>query len=270
MELVKNYNIKDRIKIVVLLKFFTYIFLVLNPINDRCSTDKFLELKFNKDRQLNINYNRLLAKHELGKELRYTGLRENFSDNNMDNRKKNVAQNVSKYSQIKGIESNNFDAYMKDYKRRYGEKKGLYKLDCYCEKKVFNKIHHIDEIAQRFKNDNKSFKKCFLIKYGIGLIFFALIPALGLILPILFGVKEWGNGIYNICNTDDHYINDPGAGCSNIHPSVGKNGIDNIWISQQIFSFIMIIVVFVVIIYIWIKFKKYQKLKTGKRKMKIK
>ncbi|KNA02596.1 hypothetical protein PVNG_05140 [Plasmodium vivax North Korean] len=175
--------------------------------------DKFLELKFNKDRQLNINYSRLLAKHDLGKELRHTSLREKLSDNNMDNRKKNVAENVSKYSQIKRIESNNFDAYMKDYKRRYGGKKGLYKLDCYCEKKLFSKIHHIDEIAQRFKNDNKSFKKCFLRKYSIGLIFFALTPALGFILPILFGVEGWGKGVLKICTNNTHYGSTQPQGC---------------------------------------------------------
>ncbi|SCO71517.1 Plasmodium exported protein, unknown function [Plasmodium vivax] len=270
MELLKNYNIMDRIKIVVLLKFFTYIFLVLNPINNRCSIDKFLELKFNKDRQLNINYNRLLAKHELGKELRYTGLREKLSDNNMDNRKKNIAENVSKCSQIKGIQSNNFDVYMKDYKRRYGEKKGLYKLDCYCEKKLFSKIRYMDEIAHRFKNDNKGFKKFFLRKYGIGLIFFALIPALGIIFPILFGVEGWIEAIFNVCDTDNHYSSDSDTGCSNMHPIIGKHAIDYICLVHKIFSYIMIIVVFVVIIYIFIKFIKYEKLKTGKRKIKIK
>ncbi|KMZ77276.1 hypothetical protein PVIIG_05321 [Plasmodium vivax India VII] len=270
MELVKNYNIMHRIKIVVLLKFFTYIFLLWNPINDRGSIDEFFEIKFNEDRSLNINYSRLLARHDLGKELRHTGLREKLSDNNMDNRKKNVAENISKYSPIKGTESNNFDAYMKDYKRRYGEKKGLYKLDCYCEKKLFSKIHHIDEIAQRFKNDNKSFKKCFLRKYNIGLIFFALIPALGLILPILFGAEGFGDGIIKVCNTDDHYNTNPQPSCSYDHPSIGNDGVNNICLANKIFSFIMIIVVFVVIIYILIKFIKYEKLKTGKRKIKIK
>ncbi|VVA00280.1 Plasmodium exported protein, unknown function [Plasmodium vivax] len=219
---------------------------------------------FNEDSPLNINYNRLLAKHDLGKELRYTGLREKLSDNNMDYRKKNVAENVSKYSQIKGIESNNFDAYMKDYKRRYGEKKGLYKLDCYCEKKVFNKIHHIDEIAQRFKNDNKSFKKCFLKEYSIGLIFFSLIRALGLILPILFGAKGFGDGILKACNDGTHYTSNPPPSCNNSHPSSGNDGINNICLDNKIFSFIMIIVVFVVIIYILIKFIKSEKLKTAK------
>ncbi|KMZ76874.1 hypothetical protein PVIIG_05684 [Plasmodium vivax India VII] len=227
-------------------------------------------MKFSEYRSLNINYNRLLARHDLGKEIRYTGLKEKLSDNNMDNRKKNVAENVSKYSQIKRIESNNFDAYMKDYKRRYGEKKGLYKLDCYCEKKVFDKIHHIDEIASRFKNDKKGFKKFFLRKYGIGLIFFALIPALGLILPILFGNEDWGRGILNTCKTQSHYDNLPSSGCDNLHPRISKDELVNIGIFKQIFSFIMIIIVFVVIIYIWIKFKKYEKLKTGKRKMIIK
>ncbi|SCA83685.1 Plasmodium exported protein, unknown function [Plasmodium vivax] len=270
MELVKNYNIKDRTKIVVLLRFFTYIFLILNPINDRWSIDKFLEMKLNGDRSLNINYKRLLTKHDLGKELRYTGLREKLSDNNMVNRKNSVAENVLKYSQIKGIESNNFDAYMKDYKRRYGEKKGLYKLDCYCEKKLFDKIHHIDEIARRFKNDKKGFNKFFLRKYGIGLIFFALIPALGLIFPILYGVDGWGDGIINACGNDAHYISIPSSGCNNNHPSIGIEGLNNIWLFKKLFSFIMIIVVFVVIIYILIKFKKYEKLKRGKRKMEIK
>ncbi|KMZ96483.1 hypothetical protein PVNG_05836 [Plasmodium vivax North Korean] len=227
-------------------------------------------MKFNEDRSLNINYNRLLAKHDLGKELRYTGLREKLLDNNVDNRKKNVAENVLKYSQIKGIESNHFDAYMKDYKRRYGEKKGLYKLDCYCENKLFSKIHHIDEIAGKFKNDIEGFKKYFLRKYGIGLMFFALIPALGLILPILFGVKDWGSGVLSICSTNDHYSGTVPDDCSKLHPRIKTDDFNNINLCNEIFSFTMFIIVFVTILYILIKFIKYEKLKTGKRKMKIK
>ncbi|KMZ88917.1 hypothetical protein PVBG_06292, partial [Plasmodium vivax Brazil I] len=76
---------------------------------------------------------------------------------------------------------------MKGYKDRYMKKKGLSKLDCYYENKVFGKINHIRDIAEKMHNDKKRWKKFFLKKYGIVLMLFALIPAIGLIFPILFG-----------------------------------------------------------------------------------
>ncbi|KMZ88890.1 hypothetical protein PVBG_05819 [Plasmodium vivax Brazil I] len=123
-------------------------------------------------------------------------MREKLSDNSIDDRKINVAQNVSKYSHLKEIKSNNFEAYTKDYKRRHRKKRGFLKLDCYCEKIVLDNIHNLHVFGQKMKNDKKCFKSYFLKKCGIGLILFALIPALGFIFSVLFGVKTWGNGIF--------------------------------------------------------------------------
>ncbi|KMZ88887.1 hypothetical protein PVMG_06190 [Plasmodium vivax Mauritania I] len=89
-------------------------------------------------------------------------MREKLSDNSIDDRKKNVAQNASKYYHIKGIESNNFEAYMKDYKGRYKKKNELFNLDCYCEKILLDKIHNLHVFGQKMKNDKKCFKTYFL------------------------------------------------------------------------------------------------------------
>ncbi|KMZ88652.1 hypothetical protein PVBG_06014, partial [Plasmodium vivax Brazil I] len=111
------------------------------------------------DNVLNNNFRRLLANYDLQRESQHNIYRKRLSENLMDTKKKYVRDNISSYSQIKKKETNNLDAYMKGYERRYLKKKGLAKLDCYWEKKVFEKIEYINKLAENMKHDKKSFKK---------------------------------------------------------------------------------------------------------------
>ncbi|KMZ83203.1 hypothetical protein PVBG_06318, partial [Plasmodium vivax Brazil I] len=106
----------------------------------------------------NTNFFRLLAKHEQHRELRDTRFREKLPDRILHENKRNVSDHISTYSEVRSKASNNFDLYMKNYKDRYIKKKGLYKLDCYYENKLFGKINHIRDIAQKMHNDKKRWK----------------------------------------------------------------------------------------------------------------
>ncbi|KMZ82400.1 hypothetical protein PVIIG_05571 [Plasmodium vivax India VII] len=112
----------------------------------------------------NTNFFRLLARHEQHRELRDTRFREKLPDRNLHKNKRNVSDHIPIYSEVRSKASNNFDIYMKGYKDRYMKKKGLYKLDCYYENKLFGKINHIRDIAQKMHNDKKRWKKFFLKK----------------------------------------------------------------------------------------------------------
>ncbi|KMZ83402.1 hypothetical protein PVBG_06044 [Plasmodium vivax Brazil I] len=66
---------------------------------------------------------------------------------------------TSTYVNLKRNDLSDLDNYKKCYKNRYSKKKGLAKLDCYYEKKVFDKIDKIYELSRKMKNDKKAFKK---------------------------------------------------------------------------------------------------------------
>ncbi|KMZ96070.1 hypothetical protein PVNG_06389 [Plasmodium vivax North Korean] len=151
--------------------------------------------------------------------------------------------NVSNYTHVKGIGSNNFEAYMKDYKRRYRKKNGFFKLDCYCGNIVLDKIHNLHLFGQKMKNDKKCFKTYFLKKYGIGLILFSLIPTLGFIFPVLFGVENWGKGIFTACYKTGHENPSSRGGCSDLHPNINETTFNFIGHMHTVFSFTMIIIV---------------------------
>ncbi|VVA00174.1 Plasmodium exported protein, unknown function, partial [Plasmodium vivax] len=143
------------------------------------------------------------------------------------------------------------------------------KLDCYCEKKVFDKILYIKELSEKVNNDKKRFKKIFLKKYGIGLILFSLIPAIGFILPILFGVGSWGDGVFPVCSTDGHTQDNAISGCNKWHKFQMEEYTKYINPLNSIFSFTMIIIILTFLFYIIIKLIKYEKLKAGKGKMNL-
>ncbi|SCA81848.1 Protein of unknown function, putative, partial [Plasmodium vivax] len=220
---------------------------------------------------LNINYSRLLAKHELQREVRYADKKEKLSHNSVDKRRGNI-NDMSTYSQLNVKKTNNLDAYMNIYKKRYAKKKGFAKLDCYCEKKVFDKIHYVEKIAENCQNDEKRFRNFILKKYGIGLIIFALLPLLGFIVPFLFGGKSAPIPLcYSTC--DQHDPNDEGkqAHLNKSYVTILPKGswpiiekINIVYVSLSIILFLS------VIIYALIKVIKYQKLKSGKGKMGLK
>ncbi|CAG9473011.1 unnamed protein product [Plasmodium vivax] len=217
-------------------------------------------MKLNEYSPLNINYNRLLAKHELGKELRHTSLREKLSDNNMYNRKKNVAENVSKYSQIKGIESNNLNAYMNGYKKRYSKRKGLSKMDCYCEQKIFKSIDKIHKHIDNMNSTKGILKKVIYNKYGLRILLLLLFPLIGIIIRVL---DEFGIGKkIETCTVSEH----SGKEC---YDSI-LNKIEQVVPLTYIYialCCIYIIIVFSAGIYILKKIIKYNNLKEGTSKM---
>ncbi|KMZ79874.1 hypothetical protein PVIIG_05652 [Plasmodium vivax India VII] len=271
MVILRNYNLKERMKFFFVLKIVTFIFLICiwNPNYDIYNPVKLCEKKYKQDGNLIMYFNRLLAKHELRKESKYTNVRDKISDNTMHNRKKKLADHYSTYSQLKRKESNNLDVYMKDYKRRYRKKNGLLKLDCYCEKRVFDSIHSINEIAHKYQNDKKGFKKILFKKYGIFLILLALYPAIGLAFPILFGTKNGLRGIYTVCTESTHKSNTHDSACPDLHLDDWKTAVDYMGLYLKIFSFAMISIILLFFIYILIKVIKYEKIKAGKIKMNI-
>ncbi|KMZ87859.1 hypothetical protein PVBG_05796 [Plasmodium vivax Brazil I] len=169
---------------------------------------------------------------------------------------------------------------MRNYKHRYMNKKGLYKLDCYYENKIFGKFCHIRNIAQKMQNDRKRWKRFFIKKYGIGLILFALIPVIGLIFPILFG-DGYIKGVYGLCK-EGHFIKERGV-TTTTHKETLSGGrvCPNKWLYDNrdtviiydyvnfIITFIIIAIVVFVVIYILIKVIKYEKIKGGKGKMDV-
>ncbi|SCA83360.1 Protein of unknown function, putative [Plasmodium vivax] len=169
---------------------------------------KSLENQYKYDKILNVKFCRLLASYEQKRGLRDTRFKDKLPDRSLHKNRINEPDHIPTYSSVRSKASNNVDLYMKNYKDRYMNKKGLSKLDCYYENKLFNKFNHMCDIAEKMRNNKKRLKRFFLKKYGIGLIIFALLPSLGLIFHIFFGVGE-NPGIYGICQ-ESHFDKDAG------------------------------------------------------------
>ncbi|VVA00155.1 Plasmodium exported protein, unknown function [Plasmodium vivax] len=268
MAILRNYNTGKNVNLALSWKKFTFYFLVLSYLtyNGVYPLCKSLENIYNLDRRWNTKLNRLLARDEQLGELERTRLREKLSDRRSYTEKRNVYDNMKTYSHVKSNESNNIDIYMKNYKRRYGKKKGLSKLDCYYENKVFRKFNHIRDIAEKVQYNEKRAKKIFLRKYGTVLIFLSLIPALGFVFPILFGVQEIGKGALDYCLNKNH--RGTGSTCTAKYGWYDhKTKIEIIGYFSYIFFSFFGVIVSLVFIYIMIKVIKYERIKAGRGKM---
>ncbi|KMZ87899.1 hypothetical protein PVBG_06234 [Plasmodium vivax Brazil I] len=271
----KNCSMKGKMKFNLLFSMFMFIFLtwICHKNSDECTNNGFLEIKYKIYRNLNICLNRLLAKHDIRKELKQAKLKENYTDHRNYNKMKDNLEVTSTYRNLKRKDLSDLDNYKKCYKNRYSKKKGLAKLDCYYEKKIFDEIDEIYEISRKMKNDKKAFKKRFCSKFGYRYIFLSSYPILGILFYIVFN----DNGpFYYYCFKE----------CQNKHGAASgvqvKQAHDNKGLKMFIFDYKIwkiievlhgiITTTFTAMLIFWIFFTlikiiKYEKLKYGKGTM---
>ncbi|SCO71510.1 Protein of unknown function, putative, partial [Plasmodium vivax] len=243
----------------------------------QCTTNGSIEIKYKIHRNINIVLNRLLAKHDIQKELKQARLKGNFSDHRNYHKMKDNLGVTSTYGNLKRKNISDLYNYKKCYKNRYSKKKGLAKLDCYYEKKIFDEIDEIYELSRKMKNDKKAFKKKIYNKIGYRYIFFSLIPVLGIIFYIVF--RE--NGPFNkYCLNDcpdKHGDTTHGIDVGTAHKNQGFTMVDfdsTVWKTIEllhglIFNIFAAIFIFWMV-YTLIKIIKYERLKYGKGKMSAK
>ncbi|KMZ83204.1 hypothetical protein PVBG_06319 [Plasmodium vivax Brazil I] len=106
----------------------------------------------------------------------------------------------------------------------------------------------------------------------------ALIPTLGLIYPIMFGINKDYPGIAGICDDNAHFTaaqpkkhtNGQYETCLYNWLYVNENLINSFSYVSYIYMFITSVIVLLIVSYILIKFIKYEKLKARKCKMNAK
>ncbi|KNA01514.1 variable surface protein Vir10 [Plasmodium vivax North Korean] len=140
-----------------------------------CNNDMFCFIKIlKKERQqygtISMRHFRLLAiKNGIPKELEDASFSNAFSYDKYKKLKKK-REDSSLYKRLKREGLNNMEIYKKSFQCKYNKKKGLAKLDCYCEKKIFDKLDNICDLAKRVNDKKKTYKKVLLFYIMIKMI----------------------------------------------------------------------------------------------------
>ncbi|KMZ88645.1 hypothetical protein PVBG_06007 [Plasmodium vivax Brazil I] len=217
---------------------------------------------------LNICFKRYLAEYEGETRIDKTGLNKSSPYYFENNETSNYHDYVSTYRNMKNSDSKKLKLYKTSYKHRYSKKKGLEKLDCYCEKILFDKFDYLHKIAENRKNRRTSFIDKILNKYGYRLILFSLLPIIGLIFPVLFcGKDEKNESSIFFCIHEKHEGSSEDCKLQMLPKSILPHIYVITYISLVIFYFIIPTIYLSMIIYGFIKVVKYEKLKSGKDKM---
>ncbi|VUZ99792.1 Plasmodium exported protein, unknown function [Plasmodium vivax] len=187
---------------------------------------------------------RSLAKYELRNELKNIA----YDDDNHKYVKEK--RNSGTYAKLKEHTSHNFEDYKKNMNSRLKKKKGIMKLDCYCENKIFNSMDKFDKLVENMNSNKGIINKILFKKFGLRIIFTFLFATSGIIFIVLDKTKDSANN--NKC----------------LLHRLGDND-DIIHMISALF-FIIGIIFFLVCIYLLIKTIKYEGIKRGTRKMKPK
>ncbi|KMZ88646.1 hypothetical protein PVBG_06008 [Plasmodium vivax Brazil I] len=183
---------------------------------------------------------RLLAiKNGIPKEIEYASCGNAFSYEKYK-KLKMKKEDSSTYKRLKREGLNELDIYKKSFAGKYSKKKGLAKLECYCEKRIFDKLDGIYLLYNNMKDDIKGFKKKIRKRYGLpcclSVIYFYIM------------------GIFNVL-----------AACGvKCFFSATKTEDELFYTVYSILLIILPIIIFLVLSYIAIKIKKYDRLLKGK------
>ncbi|KNA01475.1 hypothetical protein PVNG_04800 [Plasmodium vivax North Korean] len=137
---------------------------------------------------------RLLSKTGLEFGLEPNKIKEEISHNYGSKELENESDDTSIYRSLKRNNSNDKYSNSKKFTNTYAKKKGLEKLDCYCEKKIFNNMDKIHKLAKNGNYDKKTFKNIIIKKYGYKIIFSSLFSLIGLIIYNYVRINSMLNG----------------------------------------------------------------------------
>ncbi|SCO70732.1 Protein of unknown function, putative, partial [Plasmodium vivax] len=176
------------------------------------------------------------------------------------------------YNMLKKGEFSQLELYKKNYKKRYNQKKGLKKLDCYWEKKIFDKIEHVNILSEKTESRKKSFIKIILNEYTLFFLFLlTFIPFLGRIIPAMFFDKKPKDRVWRMIIGDCTKKKDDGSNeCKGGFYHIPLDSWKAMIYLNEIISSTLLIVVISIFIYTCIKVLKYKLLKEGIRNITLK
>ncbi|VUZ99463.1 Plasmodium exported protein, unknown function [Plasmodium vivax] len=210
------------------------------------------------DSTLDIRTHRLLAKYEKQNNIRNNKLQNKESPND-ENCKLIYGRDNNTYEQLKRGKPNHMESYLKDYNQRYAKKKGLKRLDCYCERKFFKSLEKVLNHVKQNNMSKKGIKKMLFKKYGLPLIIISFIPLFAFILPLMF-------------SDDNHTDTDGVVTCTKLENKPPpqyytyiheKCNILPVEYVNCILFILSVLLILLLIFYLFVKIAKYERIKHG-------
>ncbi|SCA83370.1 Protein of unknown function, putative, partial [Plasmodium vivax] len=213
--------------------------------------DIYLNIKYNKGNTGNVKNNRLLTNDVPLSETGQSNALNNVTLPDEQNIIKDIRGSSEIHDKVKKDTSNSMHAYIKKLEHGYHNKKGLKRLDCHYEKKLFHEMYKLDTIAGHMKSKNSYFKKVIWKRYGLRFVIFSLVVLFGIVTSILGYISTINNPPTNIsCKTNNQK---PCSFC--------KSMSDFLPVPSSVLFFPLTIAYLSFVIYIFSKVRKYKRLK---------
>ncbi|EDL42709.1 variable surface protein Vir35-like [Plasmodium vivax] len=135
----------------------------------------YLNINYLKGNTLKVRNDRLLTNDDPQCEIKQSRIKENLKEPETKNKLKDITESSDIYEKANKNTSNSMHAYIKKLERGYPNKKGLKRLDCYYEKKLFDEMYKLDKISGHMKSKNSYIKKVIWKRYGFRFVIFSLV-----------------------------------------------------------------------------------------------
>ncbi|KMZ83293.1 hypothetical protein PVBG_06062 [Plasmodium vivax Brazil I] len=256
----KKLYFKEYLYFIFFLKFLTILQLCWKDYSysDLGNTCKYINNEHKVEGTFDFIFQRSLTEHEFQEQYDYQNMNDELLDKEANNNEEYGIYYVSPYEQLSKRASNNIGVLQRNYKNRFGKKKGLAKLDHYFEKKLFYKFDNIYKLAKKMSNDKKIKEKNIYNKYLNRFTLYYLLSLPGIIIVIfhLMGMLHINTSLCEDIAKNKH------EACKLFFEYIGYVNIIILSISYIIFISVFI--------YGFIKIIKYERIKSIKGKMSLK
>ncbi|KMZ96430.1 hypothetical protein PVNG_06138 [Plasmodium vivax North Korean] len=256
----KKRYFKEYLGFLFLLRFLTILQLCWKnySYHDLGNTCKYINNEHKIEGTFDFIFHRSLAEHEFQEQYDCQNMSDELLDKEPNNNEEYGIYYVSPYEQLSKRASNHMGVLQRNYKNRFGKKRGLAKVDHYFEKKLFDKFDNIYEVSRKMKNDKKLLKKNIYNNYLNRFILYFLSSLPGIVIVVLCLLNKFHIST-NLCKEkrgENHTL------CELLFL--------NITCVNIIILTIFYIIFISVFMYGLIKIIKYERIKANKGKMSLK
>ncbi|KMZ89673.1 hypothetical protein PVMG_06213 [Plasmodium vivax Mauritania I] len=196
-----------------------------------------------------VRNDRLLTNDDAKSEIGQSNPSDNITLPGEKNNLKDITGSSEIHESVKMDTENSMHSYIKKLERGYTNKKGLKRLDCHYEKKLFNEMYKLDKISGHMNSKTSYFKKVILKRYGLRFFIFSLVILFGISVSIV----SWFPNVKGNCKG--------GGAASTGSCDFCEHIVDALYIPYSIIYIPLIIAFLSFIIYILSKVRKYKRLK---------
>ncbi|CAG9482289.1 unnamed protein product [Plasmodium vivax] len=210
MILIMHRKIWNKLSLLYLFNTFTILFIsyIKNNSNEVSALDEYLNMEYQPHKDLYIRIDRILVNDVLDSEIEQREIQIIHEEPGNSHRLNNHGESTQICDNLNKNKPKNMYNHIKKLQYGYANKKGLKRLDCYYEMKIFEKMEKLEKCAKKINISRKEVRRKFCNRHVLPIIIILLfLLVIFITIIVIQCINKYKKGQPTQPQViDDHYI----------------------------------------------------------------